>query len=359
MAHKDYITALRFPLAVLVVLIHAYNEPWRALEVASQPDNPFFLLRPMLSVAVPAFFVISGYLFFLDTRHFDDRDYRHKLSRRVWTLLIPYLLWNLLAYALFEVKAHFMSSPSSYTSFTPNLFWGCKQLGGSSVNIFGLTVGASTSPELAQLWFVRDLIVTVLLSPLLYGLWRGCRWWGLAALAFIYYTGLWLNYGGITFTSVWYFSLGAWVSLSGRDLLRFIRPLLPASALLWLPLTVAMIALPDTTSIGQLARHYCQEGYILTSIVLALYASDFAVRHRRPSRWLASSSFFVYAAHTIVLLPLTTIAVHYAEGASPLTQTMLYLLCALIAILCCLFAFYVLQHYMPRLSAPLTGIWKK
>ena len=47
-------------------------------------------------VAVPVFFIISGYFFFYQTKAFGKEAYSKKLRKRIKTLLIPYLLWNLL-----------------------------------------------------------------------------------------------------------------------------------------------------------------------------------------------------------------------------------------------------------------------
>lgn len=92
---------LRFPLIVLVVCIHSISS-WFTL----QPFNPslygltvaVFVFKTVCSVAVPLLFAISGYLYFLKydgSRQFYVRQYK----RRLYSLLIPYVLWNLIFYA--------------------------------------------------------------------------------------------------------------------------------------------------------------------------------------------------------------------------------------------------------------------
>jgi fucose 4-O-acetylase-like acetyltransferase len=49
----------------------------------------------VMGVSIPCFFMISGYLFF---RFFTFDQLTEKWKRRVQTLLIPYLCWNLLYY---------------------------------------------------------------------------------------------------------------------------------------------------------------------------------------------------------------------------------------------------------------------
>ena len=75
MAPTSYITALRFPLALLVVLIHTQNKIWQAAEAQdslwfSVPVH--FLSRCLPAVAVPLFFAISGFLFFYQKQTFTE-----------------------------------------------------------------------------------------------------------------------------------------------------------------------------------------------------------------------------------------------------------------------------------------------
>jgi fucose 4-O-acetylase-like acetyltransferase len=94
------ITELRFPLAVLVVLGHAniLSFPIKGItspfEIIQYPI--LFLSKILFEPAVPLFFVISGILFFWSVDQFKQVDYRKKIRKRFYTLLIPYLVWNLI-----------------------------------------------------------------------------------------------------------------------------------------------------------------------------------------------------------------------------------------------------------------------
>jgi fucose 4-O-acetylase-like acetyltransferase len=54
-------------------------------------------------IAVPLFFFISGFLFFLNIENFNLQSYGNKLQTRGKTLLIPYLFWNLFAIAIYSL----------------------------------------------------------------------------------------------------------------------------------------------------------------------------------------------------------------------------------------------------------------
>lgn len=99
------ISALRFPLAVMVVFIHsfmlddvAFTPDWHALSGMDFAIGLQVLLSKVVShVAVPTFYVISGYLFFLHVERFTPDVYVGKLRKRARSILVPYLLWNVAA----------------------------------------------------------------------------------------------------------------------------------------------------------------------------------------------------------------------------------------------------------------------
>lgn len=95
------ISMLRFPMAVLVILLHS--------DVICQSKNTLiynngigeFMItlcsNGVCQLAVPCFALISGYLFFGGLKDFSWPIWTEKIRRRVHTLLIPYVLWNTLA----------------------------------------------------------------------------------------------------------------------------------------------------------------------------------------------------------------------------------------------------------------------
>lgn len=352
---KSYIAALRFPLAVLVVLIHANNTVWQGMEWGSIGGIPYFLTRVLPTFAVPLFFAMSGYLFFLNRREFGVADYVEKLRRRFFTLVVPYLLWNVLAFGLYALK-DVMAGQDLQQSFSFNIFWGSKPLGTASVNAMGWSLAATTAPVLEQLWFVRDLIVCVLLTPLIYIVLKIGGAVGLLLFALVFYAQLWPNYGGMSFTGLWFFTLGAWFSISEKDPLRTTRRLLAPSLALLPPTWLALVLFPEG---GEIVHQIAQPVCVLASMVASIHVADFFCRQRRLGKFLPASSFFLYACHTIVLLPLTAQAVCLSAGKGPLLRLLLFILCPVLAIALCLLLFYVLSRWLPRLSAPLTGIYHR
>jgi surface polysaccharide O-acyltransferase-like enzyme len=102
------IDLLRFPLIFMVIFIHL---SYTAVHLPDA-DSPLFseqgilnLLYLLLSdgicrLAVPTFFIISGFLFFINVTDFTWEQYKYKIKRRFRSLVIPYFLWNLIAIIL-------------------------------------------------------------------------------------------------------------------------------------------------------------------------------------------------------------------------------------------------------------------
>ena len=107
MSNKEIISLaidrLKFPLICGVVFIH--NQLKGDISISGQslsiPDaswyeaviNLFSYVIPC--IAVPIFFIVSGYLFFKEGT-FNEKLYLTKIKKRFWSLLIPYVLWNTL-----------------------------------------------------------------------------------------------------------------------------------------------------------------------------------------------------------------------------------------------------------------------
>ena len=352
MRNTNYITALRFPLALLIVFIHSYNSVWRGIETGSFPTIPYFCSRILPTFAVPLFFAISGYLFFLNSKNFNLKTYTEKLKRRAFTLFIPYLLWNLIAfglYALKDVAAH------QNLSFPPslNLLWGCRTLGTTHTNLFDWTIWGSMAPVLEPFWFVRDLMLVVLLSPLIYLLIRYLKIFGLLLIGAAYYLELWPNFGGVTLLGLWYFALGAWFSLTDREVIQKTRMLAFPALVLMFPLGAFVMLYPDFEAA---VRVPAQHLYVLCGMIFAVNLAHLCCCIHKPGKFLAQSSFFLYASHTMVLLPLSTLLAKYAANTDSFNQAMLFFALPVSATIICTLGFSLVRRILPKYHTVLTGV---
>lgn len=174
------ITSLRFLLIVLVVFIHNCYTPQTILRTIDNGgtaplfvENAFghwiklFISYGIARCAVPIFFMFSA---FLQAKKSDS--YPVLLKKRAKTLLLPYVLWMSLLFFFYgglklivaKVAPQFLGKPEDTFLNWTALDWVHK--------IFGYKMKPDGSglegPQFAgQFWFVRDLLILVILSPVI------------------------------------------------------------------------------------------------------------------------------------------------------------------------------------------------
>ena len=151
------ISAFNFFLSVLIVGLHSDCKNtigWECdgsqIAIVLETMSTFFTM--MGHLAVPTFFVISGYLFYRNISKV--LDIFVKIKKRLKTLLVPYLLWNMIFVLFFWIILH--SSLANYMHM-PN-----------SLQTYQEIIIAIVDSKFTPLWFVKNLIIYVMLSPLLY-----------------------------------------------------------------------------------------------------------------------------------------------------------------------------------------------
>ena len=161
---------LRVLLTVGIVCLHATTT-----EVPSNTHAFELFTRGIIlvtKICVPLFFIISGYLFFRNTPEKPDvKWFWGKVSSRFFTLVIPYLIANVIAWGCYWFAMN--KVPSLVSGYFGDeltnpwfVFW--------------------KGPVNLSLWFIRELIVVVILSPLVFLLVRYLGWWGVLALGVLW-----------------------------------------------------------------------------------------------------------------------------------------------------------------------------
>lgn len=159
------ITILSFVSILLVLYIHSgFHET--ANEIVGMSFNIYlqdFISVRIARIAVPLFFIISGFLFFRNINQ--QNDIYVKMKRRVKTLIVPYLIAALFFPAFYFILNYvpwanrFINSHGVLDCFQKNIF----------EILYSLYVNTGNGSPLAfHLWFLRDLIGIVLLCPILY-----------------------------------------------------------------------------------------------------------------------------------------------------------------------------------------------
>lgn len=218
---------LRFPLIACVVLIHCNLSEVTLQGVDITSTYPswyhsfmYFFSEALTRLAVPVFFIISGYLFFYNITDFNGKVYIGKLKRRTRSLLIPYLIWNVIAILVTLIKANMPSMFPSLAKENHDLLW-------FICSFWSLDEGRC--PILYPLWYVRDLMVVILFSPIIYAMIKYLKQWALVILLVLWYFPITTMPTGLGTCGFCFFPIGAYWSINGATICKALnnRLLLP------------------------------------------------------------------------------------------------------------------------------------
>jgi len=367
------IERLRFPLAVLVVFVHCFSGP--AYDLTTLHADPlsaeslYSFLRILCSkvvsqAAVPTFFLISGFLFFRHLETWNTQIYLGKLRKRVRTLLVPYVLWCVIAivYNLIVSQMAVMIKGKAASATLTLLnekgwlsaFW-CSCENANPANLFGQTF-PSINPLHIPMWYVRNLMVVMVCAPLVYWLMKKLKWGGILLLGAAYLLRVETGIPGVGTVSFFYFSLGCYFAVHGLNFVRAFR------RIEWLSYAASLLLLPLAVwySGVETPEGYCYFScpYVLVSVIALVCLASRCVERRPQMRFpqLPHTTFFVYAAHTcgFTLVAETLLQAIFPQDAL-WSLTLSYLLTPLLCVTLCVVAYFFLLKYLPRLLAILTG----
>ena len=356
---------LRFPLIFGVVWLHSYGNPYdfSALDFHSLSGMDCYnLFRTSISmvlthVCVPLFFFISGYLFFTKINTWSWDVYLQKLKRRIKTLLIPYILWNTI-YLIIQLQSELRHGGLvGVTDWINqhgllNCYWNSEVWNVDRVNWLG-GGRIESSPILIPLWYVRDLMVCCIASPLFYWLFKKARLWGLLMILFGYITGIGLGYWGLTCEAYMFFGLGAFCNIQKIDVTRITyrwRYVFYIAALaLWIITTMYN---GHNTVTGDRIYPF----WILIGCVAFFNLAVSICRKIAIPAVLTRSSFFVYVLHTIYIVSISNFIMGLIFGTtSPGLMTIGYILSPLLTTVICVSLYLLLIRFTPRTLGILTG----
>ena len=148
---RKKITFLNIILTCMIVMLHATPNLRFGLPLGSNTPV-IYGLRNALEVAVPLFFFISGLLFYRSCR---SNQIYHKIKRRFSSLVVPYLLWNALFFAIYWVLSHL-----DFTASRMHMV----EVPGDPLFVLNGILNSKFTP----LWFIKDLIIFMLCAPVIY-----------------------------------------------------------------------------------------------------------------------------------------------------------------------------------------------
>ena len=360
---------LRFPLAIAVLAVHVISPQTfyvkgELINIASMPAVE--LLVNIVSAfirqqSVPIYYFISGYVFFRGA-DFSFDVYNKKLKNRFRSLFVPYIVWNVLAllWILFKSMPCFASLTSGLNSIEPNLsikallfsFWD------NSLGVFPISAPDTCQiyPINSPLWFIRDLMIVVLTSPLVYWVVKKLHAYSVCAMLILWFVANLYNWEYVSqiITAYAFFMWGAYMSVNKKDMMKEFGRFSKISYVGYFGLAIAYLVCayvrPDFCAVLKLMN-------IFVGLLFAYNIAAYLIKNSicKPNKFLSSSSFFIYISHFLIYNEVLKILFMILHPASQLAFVFLYLLAVLVCVLLLLLIFYLMNRYAPSILKVIAG----
>ena len=349
--HLSYkLKALSLVAIILVVFIHSYNVEIKfttgTLTGGTSHSVLFvenFLSKGIARIAVPLFYLISGFLFFV-TFDFSLKGVFNKYKKRIKILVIPYLFWSLYGVLLFFLL---QSIPQSKNFFTREL-----------IKDYSFSQFLDTlllDPITYQLWFIRDLIMLVVFSPLIGFLTKSSKGMWIFFLVVLWYVApktfeLFSNESLLFFTVGGYLAFEKSQPLLNQGISKYSLYFLIA----WLVTVSLTTYLLTFDHVGPVLNFLNNTGIVIGLLaVWSLYDLVDRNQIRKYSDFFAYS-FMIYVFHE----PLLTILVKgmfFMWGKTNTSTLLIYLFAPLFTIAICVALRYLWIRIAPRFYDFATG----
>ena len=336
------IETLRFPLILFIICLHCCTS---TCYVTVGHPSYFRIIYPVSfwigETGVPVYFFISGLLLF-----YSQKSYKQKLRSRINTLLVPYLFFNAIIlcsyFCLMIAGEPIMILGKDLVDYSIidyiRLFWDR-----------GSWSYGNGSPLLCPLWYIRNLIILVLLSPIIYYFIKYTK------LLFPLVVGLaWINapHSAYTYQSLTMFSLGAFFPISGInpiDVFNRYKPFFIGSFVILAALDIIhpFIHIPLAFPIHRLSL-------IANTFFLICFCGKLLHRYNIYSSLLSKSAFFVFCIHyplTLALRPLFKMI----NGLPDAVLVVVYLISVAFIASVCVLVYKIMILLMPKFLKVITG----
>ena len=268
------------------------------------------------------------------------------------TLLVPYLFWNavvLAVYFLVQTVASGMVSgnnrPIADYSMTDFLwaFW-------NKDNVNGFTeIGA---PIALQFWYIRDLMMVSVFSPVIYFCVKRFNVWALIVFEVFSQLNFLPDVVGLSSMAVFFFSFGAYFSIHNRSFISRSKCVNIGAVIVFI-VTLVML---NEYSFGVM------RGWVnllnLLSGMLALFAVSAALMERKKVKkvkFLSDSSFMIFAVHALVLQVLQKSVLRMIGNPNDVKLIGVYLFITVVAVAVSMGVYAVMRRWLPRFTAVITG----
>ena len=362
---SQVIAFLRFPLIVCLVFFHSTSLGVQIGDIMFEGDSANMPLHYYSTLIFQGpfafrnqfFYFVSGFLFFLNVQKFDFSIYKKKIKNRINSLLVPYLFWNFVVFAVY-FTLQTIPQLSNFTNKDIHLhdffsyFWNNE---GAMKADYSLVVETGNFPIAYQFWFIRDLMIAILLSPAIYFFCKKTKIYGILLLGVLWIMDWWVNIPGFSSFWVFFFTAGAYFGIHKRNLIEDFGKLRILSFVLF-PVIVIIYCLVDKDWGG---RGNVQCAAVITGIVFCFNFVAYLFENgtiKSAPKFLGAATFFIFATHDPFFIngfrKLTYLIIH---PESDLAFTTLFFVNSILVVLCALGLYYLLRRFLPKFTQIITG----
>ena len=367
---------LRVALVLLVLFVHVHpdhNPHWLTMDnLSGQPLGWVIFsvvgtfINKFAFIAVPLFFAISGFLFFQKLDTWSWSVWKQKIRSRVRTLLVPFLIFNAicaLSLLCISLKAgQGLSFAGAYEGRFPIVGWlwngisycqGWKNRLGMDMQLY--------YPLDVPLWFVRDLIVMLALSPVIHWLIRKSGVVYLGGVGIAYCLGVLCCAPGFSTNALFFFSIGAFAAIRCLDPVEWsrlnIKWILPAFVCYWV-IASLIVAPGDAQPFENLMFIF---GIPVCFWVGGAIMERCSCVSKRDYSLMTGACFFVYCIHMVnfgswnLLSWANQVGTQFFNLDNPIVAALAYISEITLIILVGVSVYWVLKRFFPRISRIITG----
>ena len=282
--NRNKITYLNFIMAFFIVWHHAYN-----IEVYDLQGGFLYWFEKfsanIFDVSVSLFFALSGFLFF---QNLSKDNFKKKLLSRIRSLVIPYIIWNILGFIYFQLLA---------------LFPALRQYYGGEIERFSISVLLDAIINYKYnlvTWYLKTLIIYTFLIPIFYPVFKNKN---MAKVLFIL-SILISCYGTIIqnnhLMNMSFYCLGVICGMHYKDMVlcRYNKKIKTNCLLIFIVLMIATLYL-ENSSYWNIYYVFVR---LLSIICMWIFFDIFAIEEE-PKHWM-KFSFVMYVSHSMVLEPI-------------------------------------------------------
>lgn len=346
---------------IAVVFIHAYNYTDNFLQPQTLITEKlhlgacleFLFSNALTRFAVPLFFALSGFLFFYK-KQFDRKTYFKQVKKRCKSVLLVFIILSAASYLICLVLYHILGH-----GIIPMI---------DERMVFVLNGGAGflypllQNPFAFQLWFLAQLFIMCLVSPVIYLLVKKLKWVPLVALGILWILDLSLNIRSYTLfncDAYTFFTLGAYIAVNEVKLPGLHQPIKSKkwkyiASSTWVILSVAFTIMAATLTQSTYLQTLLFKIIGILGVISVWLIFDNVKENDHPVfETVKRNNFAVYLFHEPLLHIIFMTVTYYVK--LDVVNMLLYFVLPIIIIVACAYFGELLRRKLPRLNNVITG----